>query len=266
MIKADESPWRKAIPLIICAGLVMGAWAVGGFRQIPFIVLGVCLYLILLSLWDIRGYRQAETRRHAAIEAPISPVPLAAPQPAPDATAMVLPFTLQVSPRWLAYGCILLPIMTLAASFFFVLIWPDGPAVRVLVSSLLLGILLTGLWARSGYQRIIVNEEELLLITPSRRQAIRWEDARLFAIAAGTKPTTSPSRYELSSATAIVRWNQAKRLLFYVKLQGPFEEYQQQMAALLSLIAARTGLPLYDLRQPLPHVTSASPSTTAQLQ
>ena len=43
------------------------------------------------------------------------------------------------------------------------------------------------------------------------------------------------------------------RLLYWWSIERPivpFEEYQQQMEELLALIAARTHLPLYDVRQP----------------
>jgi len=70
-------------------------------------------------------------------------------------------------------------------------------------------------------------------------RAIRWSDARLFA-------ATSENGYELSGSGSIVRWwvsQDAETAAANI----PFPDYRRHMDGLLLLIAARTGLPLYDL-------------------
>src|SRR5262249_36848797 len=61
-----------------------------------------------------------------------------------------------------------------------------------------------------------------------------------------------PIVYELSSAHDVVRWawmrQNNRRVIFFAQPTVSAEEYERQMQALLSLIAAKTGLPLYDLR------------------
>ena len=78
---------------------------------------------------------------------------------------------------------------------------------------------------------------------------IWWQDARLFAIRGG-KPGARRVRYELSSPTTVVAFDRILRPRWWSRFQPgqPFEVYQAQMDALLALISARTGLPLYDVR------------------
>lgn len=78
---------------------------------------------------------------------------------------------------------------------------------------------------------------------------VPWSAARLFAIYKGKKDA-SLTYYELSSAKDIVRWEWTRKFR-KLKTEVPnvsMDEYNSQMQALLSLIAAKTGLPLYDLR------------------
>jgi hypothetical protein len=54
----------------------------------------------------------------------------------------------------------------------------------------------------------------------------------------------------LSSGKSAIRWTRLARTRWYSVLVPTIsdEEYQRQVDALLSYIAARTGLPLLDLR------------------
>ena len=61
-----------------------------------------------------------------------------------------------------------------------------------------------------------------------------------------------PIMFELSSAHDVVRWGwmrrNSMRVIFFARPASSAQEYERQMQRLLSLIAAKTGLPLYDLR------------------
>jgi hypothetical protein len=78
-----------------------------------------------------------------------------------------------------------------------------------------------------------------------------WSDARLFAVLNSERPPTMRF-YELSNERTSVLWaNMPARTLFQRREHTGYVEYRRKVEALLSLIAARTGLPLYDL-SPLP--------------
>lgn len=62
-----------------------------------------------------------------------------------------------------------------------------------------------------------------------------------------------PINYELSGAYEILRWPHVRQTMPFafsklVKPAIPLEQYNRQMDALLSIITAKTNLPLYDLR------------------
>ena len=82
---------------------------------------------------------------------------------------------------------------------------------------------------------------------------IKWDEARRFARypTFGDRKSKRTITYELSSTTDIIRWTWIQRKSFLSSMEPaiPLAAYHQQMQALLSLIAAKTGLPLYDLRQ-----------------
>jgi hypothetical protein len=83
-----------------------------------------------------------------------------------------------------------------------------------------------------------------------------WYEARLFAMYGtfGAQKSGAAITYELSSARDIVRWTWFLRKTYWVDIEPMMshDEYNRQMQALLSLVTAKTGLPLYDLREDLP--------------
>jgi hypothetical protein len=91
---------------------------------------------------------------------------------------------------------------------------------------------------------IDVTDEGLRVSRFGSANRLLWSEARLFAVYAG-KRADLPVCYELSSATSIVRWRRIRRKpQFYSTGFGiSAEEYDRQMDALLSIIAAKTGLP-----------------------
>ncbi|MHB8598683.1 MAG: hypothetical protein ACYDER_17940 [Ktedonobacteraceae bacterium] len=105
-----------------------------------------------------------------------------------------------------------------------------------------------------GRQKVEVTEQGLRVRYGGKRSVMRWEEVRLFAMynTYSMQKNGSTITYELSSATDIARWAWVLRpnsLHIQMVPTGPFEEYTRQMQALCALIVARTGLPLYDLRQ-----------------
>lgn len=104
-------------------------------------------------------------------------------------------------------------------------------------------------------EQITVTERGLIKVGLLRKvHSVSWEEAQLFAIdgVSGSMKYPHPIVYELSSMHDVVRWvwmrRSNRRVIFISQPTVSVEEYKRQMQALLSLIAARTGLSLYDLR------------------
>jgi hypothetical protein len=208
-------------------------------------------------------WRQINRRRQAAVSGTHGAASLAAIQPFPDEVALP-PYTVIVHKRsrlreivlWnlvfyiVAYALLLFIDDFLLrgwgwAAFFTDMrsIWPTGVGwpVGVSVASLM----------RSPYTQLEVSTFGLTLSTPTKTKLVRWREARLFAVRGPRTSFSKAVTYELASAKEVVTWKPLRRLHWWSieRPVVPFEEYQRQMEALLSLIAARTHLPLYDVRQ-----------------
>lgn len=108
------------------------------------------------------------------------------------------------------------------------------------VSLVILLILLVFVLLLTLYRtRMEVTAEGIALHRMGRVQRILWVDVRLFA-------SHKRRIYEVSSSAVLLTWtylqpgNDSEPEL-------PWDTYQQQMDALMWLIATKTGLPLYDL-------------------
>lgn len=110
------------------------------------------------------------------------------------------------------------------------------------------------------HQRLIATRDGLICYRWLRFSYIPWHEALLFAVITEQKNTLI---YELASSTSIIRWsskptwNYADTFpaatvgiapLGLVRAENSTEEYQWQIRQLTAMVAAGTGLPLYDLR------------------
>lgn len=272
MVKIDPhyAKFQPIPALILGLGVIGSGWEIlDGFRQ-P-IALAICLPYILVGTILVRyasRWRQIEQRRWiAGDEEHQPPTPRAIEQPRPDEAALPLPYTIKVKSTWKApivcFFLLMLVSNSLVAWFLYKLPrTPSEPpdlytgfmiilfACAVLVSALTAACLL-----RSGYQYLEVTEEVLRLPIASFKVEIAWKEATLFAIYPANRISQHeypPVIYELSGPKTIVRWLRVRRDMPWFRKNHkpalPFDEYDRQMDALLSLIAAKTGLPLYDLR------------------
>lgn len=214
-------------------------------------------------------------------------VPLAQPQPIPNPDAMSVPTNLTTRLRWgvmLILVAVLVPIYGVAIFVGVVVASYSRPtasvahahAVHHAVSLLVFVIVLTVpivilmavmaliLWL-TVRQRITVTQDALSVYRAWRTRRIRWDEARLFAIDFGTKKRRLPTMYELSGPREMVRWLRYWHG-WHTSMARPanmtWDEYEQTMDRLLSVIAGRTGLPLYDLRKH--HGEAAPPINTPE--
>ena len=143
-----------------------------------------------------------------------------------DLLALVLPLS---SPH---HALLLVPI----ATFFTFLILGMASAVYL---------------SRLSSQQLDVAEDGLTSHSMGQASSLRWNEARLFARYGtfGAQKSGAALTYELSSAGEIVRWTWVRHKTYPVGLEPTIlpDEYNGQMEALLSLVAAKTGLALYDL-------------------
>lgn len=115
--------------------------------------------------------------------------------------------------------------------------------------------------------RTSVSVTETSLKIPGMGE-ISWQEAHLFAcyhVPSLIFGRRSAIWYELSSPDTVLIWQyitDPQSPLTTWKPSLPPEDYRQQMQALCHLVVARTGLPLYDLTQP---VAGENPTSNPQI-
>ena len=250
---------------------IEAGFTVGSIRQFVHAVLIPILPLLVLpslaNLWGLPAAHRYQAYLEAAWRGDDAQLPLADHQPEPDAATLALPITIRLRPRWqglvsrnvlfiliaslyaVAYGLTQTPpiqLRLLAVSMF------------VFVASIFFGFVVALFVQRAEVNGswVTVSDEGLsqhVAGISSDLYAIKWSEARVFAIAYGRKKRPGQVVYTLAAASPRQRVSWPRLCpppRWYTTREPtvPFAEYNQQMLALLSLIEARTGLPLRDLR------------------
>lgn len=233
------------------------------------LILAVLMFVLLP--YQRRWFQRLELRRQAAARGDTKL--LADLQPVPDAHAVQLPFTVNAVPRTPTRPIVIVSIvfaltigLVAGAIGFLIALSRAGHTSVVHISTLLLvaiivfavviSVALMVVMRHYMYnQKIIFSEHGLMQLGPSSQvHSIPWRDARLFARNAPygivkIKSEALPSTFQIAGENEVVQWH----WIHSKRYKPPFglspAEYNQQMQGLLSVITARTGLPLYDLRK-----------------
>jgi hypothetical protein len=237
--------------------------------QIDFFLPALAFPLLLAILGSyiliaLPSLRRREERRQAAAQG--EPSLLAIEQRILDDEAFRFPITIQIKPNiaWqLLFSLLWIPIYfvcnsigaVLHGDYRLALSGQDsllaGVPLFLLQSAGLAGVLFLISILRNR-ERVEATPEGLFVsveTTPARTRSIQWDEVRLFALYGG-KETGESIEYELSGPMTILCWRRLNQTRWrsWMKPALPFDEYDRQMEALLALIAAKTGLLLYDLR------------------
>ncbi len=239
-----------------------------------FYLLGMLSIFVLQfpSKKERYAWKQQEQRRQLAAQGKRDQVTLATAQLVRDTLAVPLPIILHAKNRFSAISFIFVMLLVLLISMLvlgaeFILfsaklelsISPVGAALLFLIVLipleflLLFGIVNSVLAVLHDSQQLQFTEAGFCRCTRKKVVIVPWEEARLFAIvplSPDMRKTSSPfTAYELSSTNEVLRWSTSKHTVLFVgqATLSP-REYRQQMQTLLSVIAAKTNLPLYDLR------------------
>jgi len=226
----------------------------------------IVLYALLPIIYAFqeRYWKRIEQRRFAAARGEYTL--LAIEQPWPQEAPMLLSpvIVLRRSREFFLLLTALLSALALLMALYFtgaLIIYNDlslfssNPFLVFFVLFLLFALIpLAVVFAqRSSGQEITVTEGGVTVHDNHQTHTVLWQEARLFAMynTLGAQKSGAAVTYELSSARDIVRWTWVLRKTYWVGLEPTIshDEYNWQMRALLSLVAAKTGLLLYDLRK-----------------
>lgn len=211
----------------------------------------VCAVVALVAGMKARaaGRLEALRQRAARGEAPRSLLAADQPQPLPAEGATPLMIVLRLR-RWarigmglyiafLAVGAVVLPIFDFSKGHYLEAVSDAGMCVLVA-------------WVSSGFmgrRHIQASESGLAREKLGITATTPWANARLFAIVHCDRHGR-PDTFELATPSGVMRWRWLRpdgRFWRAYNPELPWPDYDQRMRTLLSLIAAKTGLPLYDL-------------------
>ena len=257
--------WFVVALLLLFSVLLVMELLRGGFATpaiessiYPLEVLLSLLLLVLALVWSSRHYRhwkRIEPRRLAAAQG--DPALLAEEQPTPGAAALALPATFQMSMSKAQLVCLaaIPELIVVLYSVYGWLILGIPFWLSVLLWTVLVLFIVAAVFATSRQVLEVTEVGVRLRASPSVFGGmVRWNEAQLFAVynTPGVLRSGAMLTYELSSASSIVRWTRVLRpnaLGLRMDPGMPLAEHTQAMKALCQLIAAQTGLPLYDLRK-----------------
>lgn len=193
-------------------------------------------------------------RRYAvfdmALARPLDAELLVEDQPAPDIAALALPTSIDLIPHKPVTRVTIIATWLVFLALF--LVWRAffPLVILALLTLIILVSLVKGhdLPIGQAGQRVRVTEDEIV-VNPKGgiRESIAWDDVRVFAL---IHQRPNENVYMVSSGKKDVYWSHQRHTRWYSSSAPTTsnEEYRRQMGALLSYIAARTGLPLLDLR------------------
>jgi hypothetical protein len=243
-----QEAWRRLFD-DLSTGLLLLSIGLGGIIAIPHL-------------------RRSATLFKAALASPLGNVPMVANQPVSDSSPIVSPITIRRRIRWpaaLAWYTAFFLVTTLVLAGLIVgdeLLRehlagapPEKSSVTILIVVALaltcgLAVLIAVFMLPWRQQQMLITDEGIIQVQSGRRSAVAWKEARVFALIEGGRRPSSSATHILASGRHGVRWTHRSRTRWY-SITTPTtsdDEYQRQMDALLSYAAARTGLPLLDMR------------------
>lgn len=245
---------------------------------------GFILFYVVISilspLFSSIGYRREKRKRDALRQAALKKdLSLLAPYQPSAISASSLPLQIELKPKLKLLSLVKWTISGLLTAFAFIVsyiaivygfwIMPF----YLLMVAMVFGVLMPNsslsfartvkqqLVRRSLYPSLSINDNGIIARYGRETITMRWQDARYFALTSSAAlvkdltPTGAFKRevYELCDGENIICWLAASFLEEDRLLRSgsvAFSDWDRQTEPLASLIVAKTGLPLYDLRLP----------------
>ncbi len=200
-----------------------------------------------------------DLQRYTAVLTGSIGAPYAQPQPHPEEIEFELPIAVRTRLNW-RWLVVFLPSIGIASS----LLWLGGFGVHdgvadsiISVVGLCLAFAVTlafSLRPRFNIQQrmsITAADQYLLVSFGGTNFTVQWSEARLFSVIGKREERPMVLRYALEGYGVTAEWwmcTRPPRWFDVARLGMPYEEYDRRMREILSVVSAKTGLPLLDLR------------------
>jgi hypothetical protein len=268
----DELIWNNTTPLLHYIS------ANGLFAFIAGVLILSIFITPFINIWGFSSWRRFERDRQRVVQNHFSGIIMASLSLPEISTPLPTSLSLSLRRNWRVVR-IAAPIYALVSGFF---LWDYAVGWQMNIQHLAQQGALSG-WALPGgiiaalpvcllclpatiaiilgpRQHLMATQDGLICQLGLRFSSLSWSEAKLFAVTAESQGTFV---YELASSTSVIRWSSKvtlRRNVFPAAVMGiaslglaqaaaTNEEYQWQTRLLTAMVAARTNLPLYDLRQ-----------------
>jgi hypothetical protein len=221
--------------------------------------LGLCLLIFGVIHFYALPHFKRTLQRYNAILTGAAGAPLARPQPFPQAVQVGFPITVRTRLNW-RWLVVFLPGIWIAVA----LLWHGAFGAHNSVADNLIGIL--GFCLALGVTLVFAvrprfnvqprtsssaTEQFLLVSFGGTNFTVQWSEARLFSVIGKREERPMVLRYALEGNGVTAEWwmyTRPPRWFDVSRLDTSYEEYDQRMREILSVVSAKTGLPLLDLR------------------
>jgi hypothetical protein len=211
----------------------------------------VCAAVALVAGMKTRAAGRLDALRQRAALGDVPRSLLAADQPQPLVDGATTPVTIPMRRRrWVRIGMgLYVAFLAVGGVAMAVFDFSKGRSLEAVYDA---GLCALWAWVASsfvGRWHIHASELGLGREVLGLTAVMPWNDARLFAIVRRDR-RGRPDTFELATLSSILRWRWVRPDARFWRVNDPelaWPEYEQRMRALHSLIAAKTGLPLYDL-------------------
>jgi hypothetical protein len=229
------------------------------FYQFAFLAVPCLIAFGVLRLYTVPHLKTRIQLYRRALSGAIV-VPLALPQPVSFMTSSALPIKMRMKLNWLRLALLCAYALAISGPFIFHSLFGTRNAVvddllgwsdLVLVLGLPLALASRPRFNVSP-RMIVTSTDEYLLVTRSNlNYTVQWSEARLFSVIGQREERPMVLRYALEGNGVTAEWwmyTRPPRWFDVARLGMPYEEYDRRMREILSVVSAKTGLPLLELR------------------
>ena len=233
--------------------LVLGTSGLLLQLAVAFVGGSLLLLLLIYLVTQFSRWRRMNRRRQAAASSDQSLVPLASMQLTPDEQALPVPFTLRLKVNWhVPVGLIVFFYMLFSSGILFLiqgrnwLHFLENDWTNYNIEALVIISIYTLVGPLLKRPKVQVSRNALMI----GLSTFYWSDAKLFAVRGRGRPGDPARQFELSGVKEALVWEYLRPNPWWSPYKPPMpcDDYEQQMAHLLEFIAAKTNLPLYDVR------------------
>jgi hypothetical protein len=221
--------------------------------------LGLCLLIFGIIHFGVLPGLKRTLQRYRAVLTGANGAPFAQLQPLPRAIPVELPIAVRTRLNW-RWLVVFLPGIWIAVA----LLWHGAFGAGNSVADNIIGIL--GLCLAFGVTLVFAvrprfnvqprtsisaTEQYLLVSFGGTNFTVQWSEARLFSVIGKREERPMVLRYALEGNGVTAEWwmyTRPPRWFDVARLGMPYEEYDRRMREILSVVSAKTGLPLLDLR------------------